>query len=94
MQFPREQILELIRSRGDQDKAGQAEAELPEQVDTERGRGLLDRFGIDPQQLLGGLATSSACETPRVTGRGAIRRILSRHARPQPSSRPDPEGRP
>ncbi len=55
MQIPKDKILELIRSRGDQDKVGQAQAELPEQVDTEMDKGLLDKFGVDPSQLMGGL---------------------------------------
>lgn len=55
MQIPKDQILELIRSRGDHDQAKQAETELPDQVDTEQDSGLLDKFGIDPKELLGGL---------------------------------------
>lgn len=35
MQIPKEQILEFLRSRGDQDKAQQADGELPDQVDTD-----------------------------------------------------------
>jgi hypothetical protein len=58
MQIPKEQVLDFLRSRGDHDKAGQAEQELPDQVDTDRDQGLLDKLGIDPQDLggqLGGL---------------------------------------
>jgi hypothetical protein len=57
VQIPKDQILELIRSRGDQDLAGRAEAELPDQVDTGNAehKGLLERFGIDPSQLMGSL---------------------------------------
>lgn len=55
MQIPKEQILEFIRARGDHDQAQQAESELPDQVDTDQDSGLLGKFGIDPQQLLGGL---------------------------------------
>ena len=52
MQIPKDQILEFLRSRGDNDKASQAEGELPDQVDTDRDAGLLQKFGIDPQDLL------------------------------------------
>jgi hypothetical protein len=52
MQIPKEQILEFLRSRGDQDKASQAEGELPNQVDTEKDAGLLQKFGIDPGDLV------------------------------------------
>jgi hypothetical protein len=54
MQIPKDQILDLLRSRGEDDKANQAEGELPDQVDTEQHAGLLQKFGIDPQQLGGG----------------------------------------
>jgi hypothetical protein len=55
MQIPKDQILEFLRSRGDQDKASQAEGELPDQVDTDRDAGLLQKFGIDPGELAGKL---------------------------------------
>jgi hypothetical protein len=58
MQIPKEQILELLRSRGENDKAGQAEGELPDQVDTEQHAGLLQKFGIDPQDLISRLGGS------------------------------------
>jgi hypothetical protein len=52
MQIPKEQILEFLRSRGEQDKASQADGELPDQVDTDRDASLLEKLGIDPQDLL------------------------------------------
>jgi hypothetical protein len=52
MQIPKEKILELLRSRGEDDKASQADGELPDQVDTEQHAGLLQKFGIDPQDLI------------------------------------------
>ena len=55
MQIPKEQILELLRSRGQDDKASQAEGELPEQVDTEKHADLLQKLGIDPGDLAGSL---------------------------------------
>ena len=55
MEIPKDQILELLRSRGEHDKAGQAEQELPDKVDPERDSGLLSKFGIDPSELLGKL---------------------------------------
>jgi hypothetical protein len=53
MEIPKEKILELLRSRGDQDKAEQADQELPDQVDPERDSGLLSKFGVEPSELLG-----------------------------------------
>jgi len=55
MQIPKEQILEFLRSRGEQDKAGQADRELPDQVDTDQHADVLERLGINPQELLGQL---------------------------------------
>ena len=55
MQIPKEQILELLRSRGEDQKASQADSELPEQVDTEQHAGILQKLGIDPGDLLGAL---------------------------------------
>ena len=55
MEIPKDRVLELLRSRGDDDKAEQADQELPNQVDTERDAGLLSKFGIDPAELLGKL---------------------------------------
>ena len=57
MQIPKEQILELLRSRGDSGKAEQADRELPDQVDTDKQSGLLDKLGINLGDLggLGGL---------------------------------------
>ena len=52
MQIPKEKILEFLRSRGDNDKASQADGELPDQVDTDQHAGLLQKYGIDPQELL------------------------------------------
>ena len=55
MQIPKEQILELLRSRGQDDKASQADGELPDQVDTEQHAGILQKLGIDPGDLMGAL---------------------------------------
>jgi hypothetical protein len=54
MEIPKEQILQMLRSRGEDQKADQAQGELPDQVDPERHGDLLSRFGIDPKDLLGG----------------------------------------
>jgi hypothetical protein len=55
MEIPKDKILELLKDRGDHDKTDQAERELPDQVDPERDRGILEKLGIDPQDLLGNL---------------------------------------
>ncbi len=55
MQIDKDQIIQLLRQRGDDDNASQAERDLPGQVDTEKDSGLLAKLGIDPSDLLGGL---------------------------------------
>ena len=55
MEIPKDKILELLRQRGQDDKAAQAEQELPDQVDPERDSGILSKLGIDPQDLMGSL---------------------------------------
>jgi hypothetical protein len=55
VEIPKDKILELLRQRGDNDRAAEADRELPDQVDTDRDSGLLSKFGVDPKDLLGGL---------------------------------------
>lgn len=55
MQIDKETVLNLLRERGKNDEAQGAERELPDQVDTERDASMLERFGIEPQDLLGRL---------------------------------------
>jgi len=51
MEVPKEQILGLLRSRGNKAQAGQANQELPDTVDLERDSGLLSTLGVDPGEL-------------------------------------------
>jgi hypothetical protein len=52
MQIPKEQILDLLRQQGKDDQVGEADQQLPDQVDPEKDAGLLQKFGIDPGDLL------------------------------------------
>jgi hypothetical protein len=52
MNIDKQQILELLRSQGDDAKAEQADQELPGEVDTDRDAGLLSKFGLDPMELV------------------------------------------
>jgi hypothetical protein len=56
MNIDKQQILELLRSQGKGDQAQQADSELPEQVDTDQHAGLLQKLGINIDDLLGGAA--------------------------------------
>jgi hypothetical protein len=55
MTIPKEKILDLLRERGADDKVQQAENELPDQVDPEQHRDQLEKLGINPDDLLGGV---------------------------------------
>ena len=52
MKIDKDQIIQLLRSQGDDAKAQQADQELPGQVDTDQDAGLLAKFGIDPMELI------------------------------------------
>lgn len=55
MEIPKDKVLELLRERGDHDKAEQADKELPDQVDHEQHGDQLQKYGIDPKELAGKL---------------------------------------
>jgi hypothetical protein len=55
VQVDRDTIIELLKSRGEHDKAEQAQSELPGKVDLDQHADLLAKLGIDPQDLVGKL---------------------------------------
>ncbi len=55
MHIDKQEIIELLRGRGEDDIADQAERELPERVDTDQHRAKLEQLGINPADLLGGI---------------------------------------
>ncbi len=52
MEIPKDKILELIKDQGNSDQVDQAKQELPDQVDPERDSGMLQKFGLEPQDVL------------------------------------------
>ncbi len=52
MQIDKQQIIDLLRQQGSHDQAAQADSELPQQVDPAEHSGLLERFGLNPQDLI------------------------------------------
>ena len=52
MQIDKSQILDMLKSQGQQDKAAQADSELPQQVDTDQHAGMLQKLGISPMDLV------------------------------------------
>ena len=57
MQIDKQQIIGMLRARGEDDKADRAEQELPEQVDQDEHGGLLEQLGLEPQELLSKLSS-------------------------------------
>jgi hypothetical protein len=55
MEIDKQEIIDMLRGRGEDDVADVAERELPEQVDTDEHRAKLDQLGINPTDLLGGI---------------------------------------
>lgn len=56
MEIDKSKILDMLKSRGDDDKADKADKELPDTVDTEQDKGTLDKLGIDPKDLISGFS--------------------------------------
>ena len=52
MNIDKDTILNMLRSNGQDADADQAQQELPDQVDTDQHAGLLDKFGINPADLI------------------------------------------
>jgi hypothetical protein len=52
VQIDKETVLSFLREQGKPDEAERASGELPDQVDTDRDAGALQRFGINPEDLL------------------------------------------
>lgn len=60
MQLDKSQILDMLRSQGDDTKARQADTELPDRVDTDKDASLLTTLGLDPKDLISKLAGGGA----------------------------------
>ena len=52
MKIDKQQIIQMLRERGDHDKAQKAEQELPDEVDHDEHQSKLQQFGVDPQELM------------------------------------------
>lgn len=51
MEIPKAMIVERIRSRSGAEMANEADNELPDKVDTENDAGLLEKYGLTPEEL-------------------------------------------
>jgi hypothetical protein len=55
MQIDKQQIVDMLHSKGKSDEAEKAKSELPDKVDTDQHTDLLSKFGVDPKDLAGKL---------------------------------------
>ncbi|RBY79571.1 hypothetical protein DQ238_10260 [Geodermatophilus sp. TF02-6] len=66
MQIDKEQVLELLRAKGEASTAEQAARELPDRVDTDEHVELLNSYGLQPQEVVSKLGGGPL---GRMTGR-------------------------
>jgi hypothetical protein len=59
VQISREQLVQVLRTEGDNDTADKVEGDLPEQIDTDRDGDALAAAGLDRTQLMAKLAGGS-----------------------------------
>ena len=55
MKSDKQEIIDALRGRGEDELADHAETELPQEVDTDDHRAKLDQLGINPTDLIGGV---------------------------------------
>jgi hypothetical protein len=52
MEIPRDRIIAALKKEGQSDKAHKLEQELPEKIDHELHSDILEKHGVNPQELL------------------------------------------
>ena len=52
MQIDKNMIVNLLREKGSNQEAEQAQSQLPDRVDPAEHGGMLSKFGLDPQELI------------------------------------------
>jgi hypothetical protein len=56
VKLDRQELVRMLRTQGDNDTADKVEAELPDDIDTDRDGDALERIGLDRTQLMAKLA--------------------------------------
>ena len=56
VKLDKQELLRVLRTEGDNDTAEKVEAQLPDQIDTDRDGDALDAVGLDRTQLMAKLA--------------------------------------
>lgn len=71
MQVDKEEVVDLLRARGDHDKAASVQCALPRRVDTEADAGLLHHFDVNVSDLADVAAGSGEPGEP-LAGTGSV----------------------
>jgi hypothetical protein len=56
VKLDRDELVRMLRTEGDNDTADKVEADLPQEIDTDRDGDALDAVGLDRTQLMAKLA--------------------------------------
>jgi hypothetical protein len=59
MKVSKHDLVQLLRTQGDNGTANRVAEALPDEIDTDRDRELLTNAGLDPARLAARLATAS-----------------------------------
>ncbi|GAB2737645.1 hypothetical protein [Nocardioides pakistanensis] len=71
MQVDKDDVVGLLRSRGEHDKAASVDCALPKQVDTEADAGLLHQFDVNVSEIAQAVADDDPEPDAPVAGAGA-----------------------
>jgi hypothetical protein len=53
MEIPKDKVVEFLKKEGRSEQAHKIEQELPEKIDHELHSDVLEKHGVNPQELLG-----------------------------------------
>jgi DNA-binding protein H-NS len=53
MEIPKDKLIEVLKKEGQTEKAQQLEQELPQTIDHELHSDILEKHGVNPQEMLG-----------------------------------------
>jgi hypothetical protein len=68
VQIDKEDVVDLLRSRGEHDKAASMACALPQQVDTEADAGLLHQFDVSVREVTEAMTAADAVSDRRAAG--------------------------
>jgi hypothetical protein len=90
MQFDKSTIVPFLQQQGQNDKAQQVQQQLPQQVDHAQDADLLQRLGINPQDLVSQLGGGKLGDVMKKLSRSAPRSVRAAAATAGGSARGAP----